>query len=80
VEEGEGEKDDDDEDMPVVGWVVHGHFWYLHIAYRRKDGNIVSTPGMLCRNMLLNEAPRLSVSSAPFPPARRRHTLGSSSW
>jgi hypothetical protein len=35
-------ENDNDEDMPVVGWVVHGHFWYLHIAYQRKDGNIVS--------------------------------------
>jgi hypothetical protein len=44
--------DSNDEDMPVVGWVVHGHFWYLHIAYRRKDGNIVSTlPVCLIRHV-----------------------------
>jgi hypothetical protein len=29
-------------DMPVIGWVIHGHFWYLHIAYRENDNTIVS--------------------------------------
>ncbi|KAF4630736.1 hypothetical protein G7Y89_g7402 [Cudoniella acicularis] len=26
--------------MPVVGWVVHGHFWTLHVSYREIDGSI----------------------------------------
>jgi hypothetical protein len=28
---------------PVVGWIVHGHFWTLHVSYREADGSIVST-------------------------------------
>jgi hypothetical protein len=28
---------------PVVGWIVHGHFWTLHVSYREGDGSIVST-------------------------------------
>jgi hypothetical protein len=30
--------------MPVVGWVVHGHFWTLHVSYREIDGSIVCSP------------------------------------
>jgi hypothetical protein len=30
--------------MPVVGWVVHGHFWTLHVSYREIDGSIVCPP------------------------------------
>ncbi|KIM93219.1 hypothetical protein OIDMADRAFT_61858 [Oidiodendron maius Zn] len=25
---------------PVVGWIVHGHFWTLHVSYREGDGSI----------------------------------------
>jgi hypothetical protein len=31
--------------MPVLGWVVHGHFWHLHLSYRQLDGSIVSAQG-----------------------------------
>ena len=31
----------DSNDLPVVGWVVHGHFWTLHVSYREADGSIV---------------------------------------
>ena len=27
--------------MPVIGWIVHGHFWTLHVSYREIDGSIV---------------------------------------
>ncbi|KAF8861397.1 hypothetical protein BDZ45DRAFT_740462 [Acephala macrosclerotiorum] len=26
--------------MPVVGWVVHGHFWTLHVSYQEAGGSI----------------------------------------
>ena len=28
---------------PVVGWIVHGHFWTLQVSYREGDRSIVST-------------------------------------
>lgn len=28
--------------MPVLGWVVHGHSWHLHLSYQQPDGSIVS--------------------------------------
>lgn len=28
--------------LPVVGWVVHGHSWFLHAAYHEEDGSVVS--------------------------------------
>jgi len=27
--------------MPAIGWIVHGHFWTLHVSYREPDGSIV---------------------------------------
>lgn len=29
--------------QPVVGWIVHGHFWTLYVSYREADRCIVST-------------------------------------
>ncbi|CZT52254.1 uncharacterized protein RSE6_13543 [Rhynchosporium secalis] len=31
---------DDQDHMPVLGWIVHGHFWTLHVSYREVDGSI----------------------------------------
>lgn len=36
-----GQAGDVQDFMPVVGWIVHGHFWTLHVSYRECDGSIV---------------------------------------
>jgi hypothetical protein len=33
---------DGDLDMPVLGWIVHGHFWYLNVSYKQTEDSIVS--------------------------------------
>jgi hypothetical protein len=37
-------------EMPVVGWIVHGHFWTLHVSYRCNDGSIVWSPCIFPRS------------------------------
>lgn len=51
-----GGNKDWNEEMPVLGWVVHGHFWYLHVTYRQHDGSIV------------NPLPFLFIFHCPFSP------------
>ena len=47
------------DEIPVVSWIVHGHFWSLNIAYYCKDGSIVCGPFF---------SPQLHAPSVSFAP------------
>ncbi|KAF2135599.1 uncharacterized protein K452DRAFT_347480 [Aplosporella prunicola CBS 121167] len=34
--------------LPVIGWVVHHHAWYLHIAFRQPDNTVRVLGPFLC--------------------------------
>lgn len=42
------EHDDKELLMPFVGISVVGHAWYVHVAAKAKDGNVVRIPSVFC--------------------------------
>lgn len=49
--------------MPVIGWIVYGHYWSLYMSYQQADGSIVCSHNpfpfvFVSANLTLIESPR----------------------
>jgi hypothetical protein len=58
--------------MPVLGWVVHGHFWYLHLSYQQLDGSIVSAWILL--HLIMKKTLMFLLLARPWPAPIRQHS------
>jgi hypothetical protein len=63
------------EELPGLGWVVHGYFWFLHVTYKQHDGSIVSSYYYLLSIALLTILTLPTIACPWSLPFRQHSTL-----